>query len=391
MKLSASATQLIITLLFFGIPLGLGNALAQPTALLLLTPTLLLTFKKAHKAIPVITLVSLSSIYNIIAYPNLEHSLYQFARSGVPFLYLCIFLASYKHLEASIEIITDRINAKNPSTLDKIILAYSFGQFTQAALYKAGIDIANAASKTETLDRVLLFPSTSTIILFLYACISRNHILICVTGAVLLATGSKAVLIAMLAMFVISALNSVSTKSLASYASAAILLMSMIFIANPLAIERLNNFLHKEEGVDITRQYEIYHAKQSFLSGPDTVLFGNGLTKPITPGVPTNDPKWFENSKFDIENGYWSLIAKLGILGVMAFIAILASLPRNTITLALFLIWALFSFKTSYQFFTTFDGCYLVLWAAVLTALLRNKEKRKLTTKSTANPYSYQV
>jgi hypothetical protein len=101
------------------------------------------------------------------------------------------------------------------------------------------------------------------------------------------------------------------------------------------------------------------------------VFLGNGLAKQLTPGVPTNDERWFENSKFDIENGYWGVLAKLGVVGVALFGLLFSTLPRNPVSLAVGAILLIFSFKTSYQFFTTFDGSYLLVWS-IFIGLLNN-------------------
>ncbi|MFN3355601.1 MAG: hypothetical protein ACK418_06270, partial [Pseudomonas sp.] len=120
---------------------------------------------------------------------------------------------------------------------------------------------------------------------------------------------------------------------------------------------------------DVTRAFEIAHARESFLDSPATVFLGNGLAKQLTPGVPTNDERWFENSKFDIENGYWGVTAKLGVVGVVLFGLLFSALPRTPVSLAVVAILLIFSFKTSYQFFTTFDGSYLLVWSMIIGLL----------------------
>lgn len=369
MKINLRRTHLLVALGFFGLPLGFGNNLAQPAALLLITPIIITLVREAWRAIPILALVVASSIYNTITYPNLEHSLYQFIRTGIPFAFLCILLACYKDLEKYIKLAIEKKTTHPQKIIDKLLLIYTSGQLLQISLSRIGLDIANAASKTETLDRILLFPTSSSILIFLYACIHRKYLIMGLTAAVLLAAGSKAVLAAMMMMFIISVLKTNNIKSFLSYSAAGAILAAMVLIISPTSMERLNEFLHEDRGADTTREYEIYHAKESLLSGPDTIFFGNGLGKQLTPGVPTNDPKWLENSKYDIENGYWGAAAKLGIIGTILFLAMLYQLPRNTFTVALLLIWALLSFKTSYQFFTTFDGCYLLIWSAVFHTL----------------------
>jgi len=106
-----------------------------------------------------------------------------------------------------------------------------------------------------------------------------------------------------------------------------------------------------------------------------TVLTGNGLAAPLTPGVPTHDERWFENSKFDIENAYWALIAKLGIVGVTLLAILFLKLPKDIFTIAGIFILIVFGFKTSYQFFTTFDGSFLLVATMLIRFILFTKSK----------------
>ena len=76
--------------------------------------------------------------------------------------------------------------------------------------------------------------------------------------------------------------------------------------------------------------------------------------------------KWFENSKYDIENGYWSLFVKLGLVGVIIFLFFVTKIGNDKFGVLFVIIWLLFSFKTSYQFFTTFDGTLLVIGVAIV-------------------------
>lgn len=92
----------------------------------------------------------------------------------------------------------------------------------------------------------------------------------------------------------------------------------------------------------------------------------------VSRGVPTPDPAWRENSKYDIENGYWGVLAKLGVLFSALFILNgLVYLPKNATILALVLIEFIIFFKTSYQIFAYFDGCMILLWAIIISIAIR--------------------
>jgi len=215
----------------------------------------------------------------------------------------------------------------------------------------------------------MLFPTSSAVLLFFYACCQRRVGLMLILAVTLLAAGSKTILAAMAVMILLSAITQRKLKSLAVLVVAIGALGTLTFYASPLAVSRFATYLFEEKGEDVTRAFEIAHAKESFLDNPATVFLGNGLAKQLTPGVPTNDERWFENSKFDIENGYWGVTAKLGVLGVALFCLLFSGLPRSPVSLAVVAILLIFSFKTSYQFFTTFDGSYLLVWSMFIGLL----------------------
>ncbi len=365
----------LIPLIFFALPMGFGNSQTQPLALLLLMPFVFY----ARKSFPVIAIyflcIAANSAYNALSDPLREYSIYQFFRSGIPFLFFCSILVGYRDLSVRVSEIFRRFDNSKLDYVNLAITIFVLGQLVQVIFFRYGISLANSASNSGS--RVLLFPMTGTILIFFYACYDRRMLLLAFSTIVLLATGSKAVIVAMIVMAALAFFARISLRSIVSYLVGASLILGLTLYANPLAMDRLSSFLGDERGVDITRTYEIYHAKATFYSGVDTILFGRGLASPVTPGIRTTDPRWRENSQYDIENAYWGVLSKLGLVGSGIFLWMFWGLPRNIVSIAVVLILVIFSFKTSYQFFTTFDGSYLLIWSVVLNHLLLVRDSRR--------------
>ncbi len=370
MMLSQARLTLYLPLTFFALPLALSNNLSQPLALLLLLPFVVYGLRGLTRALPLLALVVASSVLQVLVSSGAKISLYQFLRSGIPFLYFVLLLAGYSHVLAHVEKIARAHSRNYRRILERAIYVFALGQLLQVSLYGVGIDLTNAASKSsDEVGRIMLFPTSSAVLLFFYACCQRKIGLMLILAVTLLAAGSKTILAAMAVMILLSAITQRKLKSLAVLVVAIGALGTLTFYASPLAVSRFATYLFEEKGEDVTRAFEIAHAKESFLDNPATVFLGNGLAKQLTPGVPTNDERWFENSKFDIENGYWGVTAKLGVIGVGLFGLLFSGLPRNPVSLAVVAILLIFSFKTSYQFFTTFDGSYLLVWSMFIGLL----------------------
>jgi hypothetical protein len=370
MMLSQARLTLYLPLTFFALPLALSNNLSQPLALLLLLPFVVYAARGFTRALPLLALVVASSVLQVLLSSGAKISLYQFLRSGIPFFYFVLLLAGYSYVLANVEKIARAHSVNYRRILERIIYIFALGQLLQVSLYGVGIDLTNAASKSsDEVGRIMLFPTSSAVLLFFYACCQRKIGLMLILAVTLLAAGSKTILAAMAVMILLSAITQRKLKSLAVLVVAIAALGTLTFYASPLAVSRFATYLFEEKGEDVTRAFEIAHAKESFLVNPVTVFLGNGLAKQLTPGVPTNDERWFENSKFDIENGYWGVTAKLGVVGVALFCLLFSGLPRSPVSLAVVAILLIFSFKTSYQFFTTFDGSYLLVWSMFIGLL----------------------
>ena len=378
MMLSQARLTLYLPLTFFALPMALSNNLSQPLALLLLMPFVVYAARGFTRASALLALVVASSVLQVLVSSGAKISLYQFLRSGIPFLYFVLLLAGYSYVSANVEKIARAHSFNYRRIIERAIYIFALGQLLQVSLYGVGIDLTNAASKSsDEVGRIMLFPTSSAVLLFFYACCQRKIGLMLILAVSLLAAGSKTILAAMAVMILLSAITQRKLKSLAVLVVAIGALGTLTFYASPLAVSRFATYLFEEKGEDVTRAFEIAHAKESFLDNPATVFLGNGLAKQLTPGVPTNDERWFENSKFDIENGYWGVTAKLGVVGVVLFGLLFSTLPRNPVSLAVVAILLIFSFKTSYQFFTTFDGSYLLVWSVFIGLLNKTAPARQ--------------
>ncbi|GAA0415967.1 hypothetical protein GCM10008969_43910 [Pseudomonas veronii subsp. inensis] len=378
MMLSQARLTLYLPLTFFALPMALSNNLSQPLALLLLMPFVVYAARGFTRASALLALVVASSVLQVLVSSGAKISLYQFLRSGIPFLYFVLLLAGYSYVSANVEKIARAHSFNYRRIIERAIYIFALGQLLQVSLYGVGIDLTNAASKSsDEVGRIMLFPTSSAVLLFFYACCQRKIGLMLILAVTLLAAGSKTILAAMAVMILLSAITQRKLKSLAVLVVAIGALGTLTFYASPLAVSRFATYLFEEKGEDVTRAFEIAHAKESFLDNPATVFLGNGLAKQLTPGVPTNDERWFENSKFDIENGYWGVTAKLGVVGVVLFGLLFSTLPRNPVSLAVVAILLIFSFKTSYQFFTTFDGSYLLVWSVFIGLLNKTAPARQ--------------
>lgn len=391
MMLSQARLTLYLPLTFFAVPLALSNNLSQPLALLLLLPFVVYAMRGFTRALPLLALVVASSVLQVLVSSGAKISLYQFLRSGIPFFYFVLLLAGYGYVAANVEKIARSHSFNYRRIIERVIYIFALGQLLQVSLYGVGIDLTNAASKSsDEVGRIMLFPTSSAVLLFFYACCQRKVGLMLILAVTLLAAGSKTILAAMAVMILLSAITQRKLKSLAVLVVAICALGTLTFYASPLAVSRFATYLFEEKGEDVTRAFEIAHAKESFLENPATVFLGNGLAKQLTPGVPTNDERWFENSKFDIENGYWGVIAKLGVVGVALFCLLFSGLPRSPVSLAVVAILLIFSFKTSYQFFTTFDGSYLLVWSMVISLLNKTAPARQTVPQATP-PKAYSL
>lgn len=352
---------------FFAIPLGLGNDVAQPISLLFFLVFYLLFFSVDMKAIFFLFFVAVNSLLQVFFGMAEEYSIYQFFRSFITFSFFILILASYGNVYEKLSLY---LNNNNFSKVffDRCLLFLACGHLFQSFIFIFyNVDIANAASKNvETFDRILLYPSTAVLLVFMYSLIFSNYYIMFFSSISLILTGSKTVLFSMSIVFLIVFLSRFSVRKLLTYGAGLFFVIFVAVSTDAVVVQRILDYSVENQMEDVTREFEISHAKESMQQNIYTILFGKGLASSLTPGVPSNDDKWFFNSKYDIENAYWSILPKLGIFGFVFICFLYRNVVKDYIGVAVLMIHIVFGFKTSYQYFTTFDGVYLLFFCMLL-------------------------
>lgn len=378
---------LVAPILIFAIPMGIGNNLTQPLSLLALLPVLYMARAGIGFALPFMFLViSVSAVQASQLYST--YSLFQLFRYAVPFTSLCIVLAGYQQFRNKVYTLLGKLGKDGLKVVEYSIFIFSFSQFMQSVLFNSGVKIANFAAFSEDAGRILLYPTTSSILIFFYAAYTRRIFLLIMVSVTLLETGSKAVLISAALLFVLSILSKFSLRDSVLAVLCMVALYFVTMFGNTLVIDRLGQFFYESRTVDLTREAEIYHAYTAWMRNYFTILFGNGLMVTVSPGILTPDPTWAEYSKYDIENGYWAMLTRVGMVGSIVFLYLLTNIGRNIVSISIFIIWIVFSFKTSYQFFTTFDGVYLLFFGVLIEYSVRMNSFKSRRLDGSHHPWS---
>ncbi|NML75004.1 hypothetical protein HHL25_12800 [Rhizobium sp. S-51] len=366
-----SSVVVALPLLVFAVPMGIGNSVTQPLSLLALLPYVFLARSGLLLTGPFLLLVVLWSAVQV-SITGEPYSYFQLFRQGMPFSFLCVLLAGYGPMSRTIAgiLARHRSTRRLSSPVDVLVYIFAVSQALQVLLFRVGIEVANIASFSEDGSRVLLYPTTSALLIFFYAAVTQRYGLLLIVGLTLLESGAKSILLIMGMLFVIALFVRFSVRNTVFGILSAAVLGLVISVGSPVAFERLQTFWSDGGSVDETRAEEIRYAQKTVLADAGTLLLGRGLMLPVGPGIPSSDPRWQEYSRFDVENGYWSMLAKVGLVGAAWFIVILSRMGFSLATGAVLLIWSVFSFKNGYQFFATFDGCYLVVWSCFLGAAL---------------------
>ncbi|MDB5058417.1 MAG: hypothetical protein JWO59_1889, partial [Chloroflexi bacterium] len=259
-------------LIVFGIPMGLGNNSAQPLALALMLPYLFY----AMRALPLILVMAVWLII-VTASSGMQSdsdtaSLYQALRSGIPFGCLLAILIGYRQLSGGVSRRLNRLPIATKTLGDVVIYCFLIGQCLQIALFTAHIPLANSSLASVLTSRVFLFPISCTILIFFYACYNRRAAIAALSAAVILATGSKGMLICLIALAGLAMFNRFSLRSLGIYLATTGMLVALALYGSPVAAGRLSSFLTDERRIDGTRSYEIAHANSAWTTNGWTVV-----------------------------------------------------------------------------------------------------------------------
>lgn len=367
----------IIALLIFSIPMGLGNAGIGMLVILVMMPILLSSFNRSIVKTYSIFLVCLVSS-GIGALSVSEINIFQGVRSGLPFAIICIMIS---HSE-SIKLFFMKAFKNNLDlTRKKIVKIFSAGLLLQSILTILNLGFSNltliSAESEGEVFRAFVFPVAASILVMFFALINRMYIYGGMILFSLILTGSKAVLLAGLAVIIYAVgLNYKKNKGKRNikFLISTLGLICMVISVNMTSVNRLIDFITLSNFTDQTRSTQIDQAVESIFKDAFTTLFGNGFISPVKPGIETNDVRWFENSKFDIENGYLMLVAKIGIIGTLLFAKLILDIEKNKFKNALLIIGGILSTASGSVLFNA-EGVYLLFWYLFFNANLNVKNK----------------
>lgn len=361
---------------FLSVPMALPNNISQPLAIILLAPLVIACLARSFRSPGFIILIFgsiLISLVHIVIDPGKQHSPYQGIRSFLPFFYAVVIIISSKDIIANLYRIIEGHPRKWKSAFNTAIFLFCTLSSLQTLSFFAGASLANPLSFVSG-GRVMIFQTTSCVLILFYGILRNNYFIIGSMLLVVLGTGSKAVFISSVLVTIFGIVPKFSVAKTLKLFGGAILFGAIIMSTKPLVIERLAEFIagtssqNEEAFSDVTREYEISQARQTFLSSPTNFIFGAGFSMQVSKGVATRDPSWRENSKYDIENGYWGVLSKLGVLfSIVLLIIIYIYLPKNSFYASVLIVELVMFFKTSYQLFAYFDGCMILIWAIIVS------------------------
>lgn len=374
----------LVPLLLVSLPVKLPNSVAQPLTLILLFPFLLsistIALKRRLFWLLVVGTI-LTSLYQVVANQNYESSAYQAVRASAPFFVICMIISAYRDILSRVANSLKADAQGSYKIIHRCIFLFSLFCAIQSASFLAGFSLANVLSMSES-NRVMIFQTSSCVLLLYYAITQRKYFVLTMLSIVIVATGSKAIFASAVAVGVVALFASFSVGIFIRLVVASVIFGGALYYVNPVVVERMLVFIENDEGEafqDDTRAYEIEHAQKTLNRAPVNWLFGMGFAAQLTPGVPTLDPSWAENSKYDIENAYWGVFAKLGIVfSVIFFANALLNVPATVPILVVICVQAIMSLKTSYQIFCYMDGVCILLWSiAMHSALLDRSVNRR--------------
>lgn len=379
-----AGSQRAVSFLYFlppiclALPLGMPNTISQPLAVLLCLPAVFfggITISSLVITIIFFSMIFLNSLVQSIVYSAKEYSIYQAVRSLIPFVIMILIITSYKYRLNAIKRNLVFNSGRLISVVERAIGIYAVLCLVQTITFFSGINLANAISMSQSNGRVMIFQTTSCVLLSHYAIERKRFFILFCLIVVSLGSGSKSVLVSLILVVMVSVFSKLSVTRLLRGGAAIIVLMGSILFVNPTAFQRTMDFaagsgINQEMG-DVTRAYEIAHAKQTLLSGGGTLAFGAGFLIQLTPGVSSRNAAWESNSKYDIENGYWGVFTKLGIFFTAFLIIIfIINVPISRVIFCAIIIESMMFFKTSYQIFAYMDGVYLIIWMLLISAIL---------------------
>ena len=374
--LSASRLRVylvILCLTFFSVPLGLRTGEITPLSIVLI----ILGFGLFPAArfgffLAITTIVFANTLRNLMLLDE-KPDIIQYFRQIVPFIFMIFVLSNYVSIVDFVDTLLQTAQVRDRWKLfRRVSYICTLGGILQIILTFGGFPLVNSIFFGATnVGRVYVYPNTIYLFILLFGLKDKNITLIALSSVIVAVTGSKTILASAVTIYVLHSIFGRQIRSaliISIVAASAVVSIHAVYPIN--AIDRLTEYSSDSDFSDESRQWEIDYAKAHFTQDAASMAFGVGILTTLTPGVNTPDERWNSNSRYDIENVYWALLAKVGIVGSLMILGCILTLGIGLIEVSIIAILLISGFGTSFFFFSSFEGVYLVLSGCVLKAIL---------------------
>lgn len=304
---------------------------------------------------------------------NLEFSLYQILRSSIWVIFYCYLLIVGNKVFTKLTI-SDLMAIYN--ILRKVIISFAILVVVDIVI---GTQISPATIRLTgsliTDQRIYIVGSSVLPSLLLLYLLRADVLPVLATLILIGVTQGKVMLVAIpIAIF---------TLMLYKQKKGILVLILMIPLAAIFPYDRFLDFI--EAGGDINRSVQINDAVVAYSADFISLIFGIGHGTPFSEGyaqygqISEDKINQFENSRFDLENGYFYLPLRFGVFGVLIFLILsYRAIPNKKIRFAFIMNMLVFSTASSY--FATPGGIFFVCGFLFTYAILgAEKNARYLT------------
>lgn len=345
--------------LIFGPPWGATNAEASIFLLAVALLAVLLSFRQSFNRSVVAFLLFVVIVNGFAFLLGDEYSTWQFIRSGIP------FLTAPAALLAGIEVGRTSRN----DTLHLGFQLLTIAAMLNAVLYFLGASLFNALIAVE--GRIYAVPSLAFLPLLYYFAVKRQWVFAMACFALLAATGSKVILLASASVLLLASLRvfRLSFRSIGNVAVLVLVISLGIGVYNERFIELL-------AVGDENRVRQVADAWNAISDGVWGALFGHSFGIPSMPGywdvgqISEDNERLFENSRYDLDNGFLFILLKIGFLGSAIMMWMYWRLPVDKPSRNLILVTVFANLFSSAAIVTSADGafCHLILGIVAIKA-----------------------
>lgn len=354
----------LIIVFLFGVPWGATNSSAS---VLLLAGTIIITsfwLSKTSLGRPCLSLFAYTLIQNFSYFAlNTDYSVWQFFRSGVPFLSAIIALP------CGLGIARSNISEKYYFS---IFAALTIGCVLQVIIFYIGIPIVEPNALIITGSRIYSAPFLFMFPLLYFFLEQKRYLYSALVIFVLFASGSKAVILGVLILILVMYIF-LATKKLGSIqlvGASIIMLVSGVFALQEFG----DRFVELLEHGDSVR---LFQAKDAFaqLDNFSSFIFGKSFGIPVLQGFFAFDAsdlgseRLFENSRYDLDNGVVTIPLKLGVVGTVLLGAFLIKLVSTKRERSLLLVILFSNLLASGGILFSADGAFALLILGLVIGL----------------------